>query len=178
MVLLLYFLIFEKDYRSESKTEKATLVTNVVITTFAVIVIGLSFVLPIPHNKLLYITNMIVQISALVLAFLLYGSKFAPVKIPIFYNLSYNGLYIDKFYDFISTKVYAKICKLSNCVDKLIFDGGVSFATLTTRVTSWLISRMQSGHIQSYLAYSLVLLAVVFVGLMFAYSFLINTVGG
>lgn len=71
-------------------------------------------------------------------------------------------------------KLYYMVSKVCSFVDKYIVDGLVILAGLNVRACSWMFSKMQTGNFQSYLAYSVVFLAIVFAGLMFAYTAILN----
>ena len=110
----------------------------------------------------------------LLLAWIFYNTKIKPIKIPILYQLSYNRFYIDNFYNFIAERIYYIICRVCYFVDKYFVDGVVKLSAFGVRGTSWVFSKMQTGNFQSYLAYSLIFLAFIFAGLMFAYTIIIT----
>lgn len=185
----LYFRVFEGEYRGENIPHKPHFILNfsVLILALATALIGM-----LSHGSIqeyLAWANTFVQcqkcvnplfisISVAVLgvltAFVFYNTKVRPIKIPLFYQLSNNKFYIDDFYNFLSKKVYYIITRTSAITDKYVVDGFVNFMVLVTRSISWIFSKMQTGNFQSYLAYSVVFLALIFTSLMLAYSLILQ----
>ena len=193
-----YFMVFEGNFKGENEPHKSNFVLNLcvsILATFTVLVGALThanfekfiqFGSEIPQT-LKAVDPMFISISValmgLLLAFIFYNTKVKPIKIPGLYQLSYNKFYIDNLYDFISGKLYYVVSRLCAFVDKHIVDGLVILSALGVRATSWIFSKMQTGNFQSYLAYSVAFLAIVFAGLMFAYTLIIqysllSTAGG
>lgn len=184
-----YFVVFEGPYKGENVPHKTSNILNISISILAIftiligclthnsfenfVQIGNASLLEPKHVNPAFISISVALLGAL-LAWILYNTKAKPFKIPALYQLSYNKLYIDKVYNFISEKIYYIFSKICSFVDKYIVDGLVILAALNVRACSWVFSRMQTGNFQSYLAYSVVFLAIVFAGLMFAYTMIIN----
>lgn len=183
-----YFVVFEGEYKGESEPKKSNLILNLSISILAIftVLVGLlihggfeNFLLfnSIPQSAKFVnpvYASISVAVVGLILAVLIYGTKFKPKKVPVLYQLSYNKFYIDNLYDFLAQKVYRRMSELCNFVDKFVVDGAVVVVTLSVRAYSWVLSRMQTGNFQSYLAYAAVFLAIVFSGLMFAYTAIIQ----
>lgn len=185
-----YFVVFEGDFRSKSTPEKPGFILNLSILILTIFTVLLGTLTHSNFKKFINFGNEISQVTKVVnplfisisialigalFAFIFYNTKVKPIKIPFLYQLSYNKFYIDNFYDnLISKRLYYVISKISAFFDKYIVDGFVILAGFNTRVFSWIFSKMQTGNFQSYLAYSMIFLAIIFAGLMFAYTAIIN----
>lgn len=184
-----YFLVFEGEYRGSHHPHNSNFILNLCIGTLALATItigyythsnftkfiqaGQSFVHSVAHFNPVYLSIGVAS-TGFVLAFILYNTKIKPISLPVLYKLSFNRFYIDNFYDFIAKRIYYIISRFCSLFDKYVIDGLVKFTTLVVRSTSWVFSRMQTGNFQSYLVYSAVFLAVVFAGLMFAYTLIVK----
>lgn len=191
-----YFMVFEGEFKGSTIPHKSNFILNLCISILAICTI---FIGCLTHNwfeqfiqfgsniaqsvkfvnsHLILFSSLSVAFVGTLLAFILYNTKIkstsASIKIPILYNLSYNKLYIDNFYDFISKRLYDIASKICAFVDKYIIDGLVILYALNVRAFSWIFSKMQTGNFQSYLAYSAIFLAIIIAGLMFAYTIIIN----
>jgi len=183
-----YFLVFEGKFKGENAPHKPSFVLNFSISVLAVFSIFIGFLVNHSFEKFVEIggnttqTNIFnpafisisVSLMGLLLAWIFYNTKIKPIKIPILYQLSYNRFYIDNFYNFIAERIYYIICRVCYFVDKYFVDGVVKLSAFGVRGTSWVFSKMQTGNFQSYLAYSLIFLAFIFAGLMFAYTIIIT----
>ncbi len=183
-----YFLVFEGEFKSEKIPHKPSFILNLSISILAVFTVVLGFLVSEHFEKFIQITTTIPQkhlvnpvfislsvaIVGFLFAWIFYNTRVKPIKIPILYQLSYNKFYIDKFYDFLSVKLYHGISKICAVFDKYVVDGVVILTGLNVRGLSWIFSKMQTGNFQSYLAYAVVFLAFVFAGLMLAYTLIIN----
>lgn len=184
-----YFMVFEGKYRGSSIPQKTTFTLNLSISILAIFTL---FIGALTHNNFeqfihfgfnipqsaklvnpLFISISVALIGAL-FAFIFYNSRVKAFKVKGLYELSYNRFYIDNFYDFLSKKLYYVFAKICDIVDKYVVNGLVIAAALSVRACSWVFSKMQTGNFQSYLAYSVVFLAIVFAGLMFAYTLIIQ----
>lgn len=184
-----YFMVFEGDFRGSTNPLKSNFVLDFSISVLAILTISvgclthksfgnfLQYGISIPQSvKLvnpLFLSISIALIGAL-FAYLFYNTRVKAFKIKGLYQLSYNRFYIDNFYDFLSTKIYYVFAKISGVFDKYIIDGLVTLSALNVRACSWVFSKMQTGNFQSYLAYSVIFLAIVFTGLMLAYTMIIQ----
>lgn len=184
-----YFVVFEGNFRGETIPKKPAFVLNFSITTLAIVTVVLGGLINKGFDGFIQFGNKIAQtpiivnpmcislsiaLLGFVLAFILYNTKNKAFKLPIFYKLSYNKLYIDDFYNFIAVKLFGRFSQLIGFIDKYVVDGIVVFIALIIRAFSWILSKMQTGNFQSYLAYSAIFLAIIFTGLMFAYTMIIN----
>lgn len=184
-----YFVVFEGEFRGEHEPHKPHFILNFSISVLAIFTAIIGFLIHGNFEKFIKFGNTIQQIpeivnpvlislcvalSGLLLAWVFYNTKVKPIKLPGLYKLSYNKFYIDNFYDFISEKLYYLAAKICAFIDKYFVDGLVILAGLNVRACSWVFSKLQTGNFQSYLAYAVVFLAIIFSGLMFAYTIIIN----
>lgn len=185
-----YFLVFEGEQKSQHIPEKPPFVLNFSISILAICTVLIGYLTHNGFEKFIQIGNVIPQavikpvnpafislavaLTGALFAFVFYNTKVKTFKIPGLYQLSYNKFYIDNFYDFIAEKLYYIASKICYVVDKYLVDGLVILAALNVRACSWVFSKMQTGNFQSYLAYSVIFLAIVFAGLMFAYTLIIS----
>lgn len=183
-----YFVVFEGDFKGENSPPTPNLILNFSVSILAIFTVGIGlagshfekfiqFGTSISQTQKVvnpfFISISVALIGAL-LAWVFYNTKIKAIKIPGLYQLSYNRFYIDNFYNFISEKVYYATSKFCAFIDKYLIDGLVILAAFNVRACSWVLAKMQTGNFQSYLAYSVVFLAIVFAGLMFAYTMIIN----
>jgi proton-translocating NADH-quinone oxidoreductase chain L len=184
-----YFVVFEGEYKGESVPAKASWVVNTSIIVPAIFTIMLGFLINDSFKKIISYANntilahttfnlaavsVIIALIGLLLAIIFYNTKIKAKKIPILYNLSYNRFYIDNFYDFLSNRIYYIFAKICQFIDKHVIDGLVALSALIVRSFSWLFAKAQTGNFQSYLAYGVVYLAIIFAVLMFAYTLIID----
>lgn len=184
-----YFVVFEGKYRGSIDPHKSNIILNFCIAFLALCTI---FIGALTHKAFEeFIKNALVTsqnahafnplfvsigigLTGIVFAWICYGTKIKTAKIPVLYQLSSNRFYIDNFYDFLSRRLYDIFARICAFVDKYIVDGLVILSTLITRAFSWVFSKMQTGNFQSYLAYSVVFIAIAISGLMLAYTIIIN----
>lgn len=184
-----YFVVFEGEYRGNVPPGKTHPILNVSISILATFTLLLGCLTHNNFAKFIQLGNVVAQSEAHInpvfisisvaligvsFAFLLYNTKIKAIKIPVLYKLSYNKLYIDNLYNFIAEKIYYYFSKLCFIFDKYIINGFVVLSGLSVRAYSWVFAKMQTGNFQSYLAYAVVFMAIVFTGLMFAYTIIIN----
>lgn len=185
-----YFVVFEGDFKGSTQPHKPAFILNFSISILAIFTVLLGSLTHSSFEKFIQFGNSIPQVAktvnpffisisvaliGILFAWIFYNTKVKPFTPRGLYQLSYNKFYIDNFYDdFISRKIYYVISKLCALVDKYVVDGLVVLAGFNVRVFSWIFSKMQTGNFQSYLAYTVAFLAVVFAGLMFAYTMIIN----
>lgn len=184
-----YFVVFEGEFKGSSEPIKPHFTTNFSIAVLAVFTMVLGC---LTHDKIEQfikfsanaihsikefnplVVSISVALAGIILAWIFYNTKVKPVAVPILYKLSYNKLYIDNFYDYLSEKIYYVAARTCFFIDKHIVDGLVVLSGLIVRSLSWIFSKMQTGNFQSYLAYSAAFLAIIMAVLMFAYTIIIN----
>lgn len=187
-----YFVVFEGEFRgshSPHLSKLSTFILNLCISILAIFTVLIGALTHSGFEKFiqfgasvsqttkivnpLFISISVALIGAL-FAFIFYNTKVKPFKIHGLYQLSYNKFYIDNFYDFIANKLYYIASKICAFVDKYLIDGIVILSAISVRASSWVFSKMQTGNFQSYLAYSVIFLAIFFAGLMFAYTMIVQ----
>ena len=141
-------------------------------------------------------------ITAWIFVYLLYIKNWF-IKIPLVYQLAYNGFFLDYLYTKIITRVYQKVCSISNWVDLNIFANytllikssnlGVKTASIiehsvmnksvqliekSFKYLSQKHKQAQSGNIQRYNAYAFMIITAILTFLILAYTAIINYIGG
>ena len=164
-----YFNIFEGEKRFDIDIKSPDILMNLPPCFLAIMAILLWFVLPKSGDILFIIISYLIAITAIFLAYVIYTNKTLLKKIPVFFDLSYNTLYIEDFYAQI-VKIYKKLAKFLYYIDKYVFDGISYMSSLQVRLTSWVFSKMQTGNVQSYLAYSLFVIMIGFGGIILVYN--------
>lgn len=183
-----YFVVFEGDYRGDVQPHKSTSIFNFSVGALALFTVSVGYLAKDSFKSFIHfglgviqghtVNPVFISISVALVGFLFawifYNTRVRPIKIPVLYQFSLNRFYIDNLYDFLSKRVYYIVSKFCSIFDKYLVDGLVNLTALNVRATSWVFSKMQTGNFQSYLTYSLVVLAFVFAGLMLAYTIIIN----
>lgn len=184
-----YFVVFEGDFRGSGTPNKSNFILNTSISILALFTVGLGYFIHNNFGQFIQfgtsipqatnnINSLFISISVALIgflfAFIFYNTKVKTIKLPVLYQLSYNKFYIDNFYDFLSKRLYYIVSKISSFIDNYILDGLVILAAFNTRVFAWVFSKMQTGNFQSYLAYSVIFLAIVVAGLMFVYTLIVQ----
>lgn len=187
-----YFMVFEGEFRGSTTPHKSPFILNLCISILAIFTVFIGALTHINFEKfiqfgtdvsqsaklvnthLLAVISISIALVGSLFAFIFYNTKIKSIKIPVLYKLSYNKFYIDNFYDFLSKRLYYIASKICAFADKYIVDGLVVLAAMNVRAFSWVFSKMQTGNFQSYLAYSVIFLAIIISGLMFAYTIIIN----
>lgn len=184
-----YFLVFEGEYRGSHEPHKTPVILNICILILAILTILIGALTHAKFEDYIQVGTIIKQVNVsfnpvfislfvgtlgIFLAYIFYNTKIKPKKLSGFYELSYNKFYIDNFYDFLSQRVYYTFARITAFIDKYIIDGIVIFSALCVRSFSWVLSKLQTGNFQSYLAYSVVFIASIMVTLMFAYTIIVQ----
>lgn len=184
-----YFMVFEGEYKGSSLPHKPGFILNFSISILAIFTLTLGYLAHNNFEKFIQLGSDIAQgeklinplfisisvaLAGTILAWIFYNSRVKPIKIPMLYQLSYNRFYIDEIYKFITDRVYYLVSRFCAIFDKYVINGLVVLSALSVRACSWIFSRLQTGNFQSYLAYSATFLAIVFAGLMFAYTVIIH----
>jgi len=139
-----------------------------------------------------------VALSAWICVCILY-LKNAFRKIPLIYQLTFEGFYLDKFYTTFCVKIYELTAKfftlieerifanykplifISNCgvktsnfIENNIMNGSVKLITNLTKKISEFDIKAQSGNIQTYNAYAFIIITAILIGLIYGYSAIIT----
>lgn len=184
-----YFVVFEGEFRGRSDIGKSHFIPNLSVLILAISTILIGALVHNDFGKFIQFGNIMPQVAktanplfisisvalvGLFCAWFFYNTRVKPIALRGLYELSYNRFYIDNLYNFISEKFYYFVSKLCAFVDKYLVDGLVALTAYSVRAFSWVFSKMQTGNFQSYLAYAVVFLAMVFAGLMLTYTMIIN----
>lgn len=169
-----YFYIFEGENRNESPNDFKVpdINLNIIVGIFAIAIIFLWFIFPKSQDMLFKVISYIIGITAISVAYLVYASKGVIRKIPFAFELSYNGFYLDNIYLSIA-KGYRKLSRMAYLIDKYILDAISYLFVLNVRVVSWILSKIQTGKVQSYLSYALLLIMLCFGGLLLIYNLIV-----
>lgn len=189
-----YIMVFEGEKHNDLIPQKIpfTLNLSIILLTVLTVVVGYllkynlsvfdsySVLLPQVLSEFPHLIAYCVIIFALVCVFAKSYLNYSFYIPKFLYNLSYNKFYIDEIYEYIANRVYSAVCSFCDFVDNYIIDGAVNLCVIVSRSFAWAFSKMQSGIFQSYIAYGILVIAILFAMLMCAYSLIINygLVGG
>ena len=106
------------------------------------------------NYEILFALSLIIIVIGVLLAFVLYynGIK-EKIKISFirkFRKFAQQGLYFNKFYEFLIEKLFLKITRYAYLFDKYLVDGVVNFWGLCVQVKSKFLLFWQNGNILSY----------------------------
>ena len=168
----LYVHIFEGEPKSDITLRKVPLLLNIVPVVFSVFVILLWCVLPKSGNFIVASINYFVGILAALLLYFAFKYNKLFDKLKWLRSLSYNAFYVEDFVSFV-VNIFDNICKFIVNVERVIFNGIVYIFALFARLFALLLSKFQTGNIQTYLSYSLLIIMLSFGGVMVVYSLII-----
>ena len=140
-------------------------------------------------------------LTAWIVVYILYNRE-AFWKVPLLYPLSFNGFYLDKFYNTFCVRIYEIFSNFLYWIDKNVFgnykllilsaksgvkvadfvenkimDGSVRFLTDACRKLSVADKIAQSGNVQRYNAYAFIIITSILTSLIFAYAVIITYLG-
>lgn len=167
----LYYYVFEGEPKFEGQL-KSNPWYNAPIVGFAVLVIVLFFCLPHMHNGKFSLLSILISLSGIILGILCYHTEKPLPRIPILYDLSVNNLYVNQLYAFISKTLFAAVAKIFNSFEVFVLDGAVGLVAFLARIKSWILNRLQTGNVQSYLSYSFIIISLLFTLFIVVYSLL------
>lgn len=169
-----YFYIFEGESRAkvEFKFKEPDVILNIIVRIFAITIIFLWFIFPKSQNLLFKVVTYIIGISAISTSYLIYVNRGVIRKIPVIFDISYNGFYIDNIYSGL-VNGYNKMSRIAYLIDKYFFDAISYLFVLNIRFFSWILSKLQTGNVQSYLAYSLLIIMLCFGALLLIYNLIV-----
>ena len=141
-------------------------------------------------------------LTAWICVYILYRKK-AFWKVPLLYQLAYNGFYLDSFYTKTCIKIYELVAKACSCFDKNVFanyrpvvfisktgvkisnfietkvmNGTVDLVSRFIKKSSILDKKAQTGNIQRYNAYAFIIITMILVCLIYGYIAMITYIGG
>ena len=108
-----------------------------------------------PHNQDIdflekYLT-MIVSLSGIVLAYIIYGLKLA-IKVPLLYHILFNGYYFDCIYNILFVKSFNLLSKIFySLFDNKIIDSIPNAIVAIINITGKGLKALHSGNIQTYI---------------------------
>lgn len=169
-----YFYIFEGENKSEesSKFKTPDVILNIIVGIFAITIIFLWFILPKSQDLLFKVITYIIGISAITISYLVYANRGVIRKIPVIFDISYNGFYLDNIYSGV-VKGYKRLSRIAYLIDKYVFDAISYLFALNIRFFSWVLSKLQTGKVQSYLSYALLIIMLCFGGLLLIYNLIV-----
>lgn len=169
-----YFYIFEGENKSDeySKFKTPDVILNIIVGIFAIIIIFLWFIFPKSQDLLFKVITYIIGISAIAISYLVYPNRGVIRKVPVIFNISYNGFYLDNIYSGV-VKGYKRLSRIAYLIDKYVFDAISYLFALNIRFFSWILSKLQTGKVQSYLSYALLIIMLCFGGLLLIYNLIV-----
>lgn len=169
-----YFYIFEGENKSEedSKFKTPDFILNIIVGIFAITIIFLWFIFPKSQDLLFKVITYIIGISAIAISYLVYANRGVIRKIPVIFDISYNGFYLDNIYSGV-VKGYKRLSRIAYLIDKYVFDAISYLFALNIRFFSWILSKLQTGKAQSYLSYALLIIMLCFGGLLLIYNLIV-----
>lgn len=174
-----YFMIFEGSQRCEMEICDEKTMKPMIVSVFILIVpmcllmfCGGYFykIIIYSHVIQLHKINIIVLLSSILVSGL--GAYIAYIfyKNGLFLSEKYNrcnkfmSSFIDDVYGVCIVRPFKVISELLSAFDKHILCGIVNLTAFFTRVKSYVISKLQTGNVQSYIAY-----AILFTGIISAF---------
>ena len=167
-----YFYLFEGENKSNNQFKTPDVILNVIIGIFAIIIIFLWFIFPKSQDLLFKVITYIIGISAIAISYLVYANRGVIRKIPVMFDISYNGFYLDNIYLGV-VKGYKRLSRIAYLIDKYVFDAISYLFALNIRFFSWILSKLQTGKVQSYLSYALLIIILCFGGLLLIYNLIV-----
>ena len=169
-----YFYIFECENKSDeySKFKTPDVILNIIVGIFAIIIIFLWFIFPKSQDLLFKVITYIIGISAIAISYLVYANRGVIRKVPVIFDISYNGFYLDNIYSGV-VKGYKRLSRIAYLIDKYVFDAISYLFALNIRFFSWILSKLQTGKVQSYLSYALLIIMLCFGGLLLIYNLIV-----
>lgn len=169
-IFRLYFIVFEGKTEASENAQKVSkgLIIPTILMTFFIVILGFFF--PHLNDIKTEILPVIIELLGLITAFVLFRKSNNLIKLPILYNLSYNALYIDNFYNYLAKNIYSSITETFNFIETYVYDGFVAVIVFLVKLKSWVCSKLQTGNIQSYISYSFLILAALFTIFCVVYS--------
>ncbi len=169
-----YFYIFEGENKIDeySKFKTPDVILNIIVGIFAIIIIFLWFIFPKSQDLLFKVITYIIGISAIAISYLVYANRGVIRKVPVIFDISYNGFYMDNIYSGV-VKGYKRLSRIAYLIDKYVFDAISYLFALNIRFFSWILSKLQTGKVQSYLSYALLIIMLCFGGLLLIYNLIV-----
>ena len=181
-----YMLIFEGDKNYEEENTEFLLPEKISVWALALPTAVLGLIIS-PKFYLLFdvasknqlslkglVIYFVINLSAIILSFVLFKlnklSNIIPYQISRYFE---EGFIINIIYKFFLKYVYEVICKIIDFVDKYLIRGAIKVLGLLIKLFAVIISKMQTGNVQSYLLGSLLGILTA-IGLVVFYYFKIK----
>lgn len=160
-----YFLIFtgEKPETKQAR-DKSMSIALALLTIFIIIPIMLAFTI---HYSAICAIAILINLFAMLTAYFSYKCN----KIPLQKNLlifAEKELFLPIIYEKIGN-FFLVLCNIVNLFDKFVINNFVELTAKISQSISQKISKLQNGNIQSYISYSIFIIAMIFILLLFIY---------
>ena len=194
----MFFTVFIQD-NSDTKPEKVPPLMNLSLIILAIGLISLSFL----ESYKFYDFTFLIPIFIFIICGFIYYKKRNLYKIPLLYNLSYNGFFADKllYYVFVKpfnlfvylfnlkeicinkfyellVKIFYFVVNVLNFIEQYIMEQIIGQSVKTTKKLSVAFSKLQNGNFQSYINYSLVIISIAIVCLLIIYKIMYSGING
>jgi len=173
------------------------------ISTLGLLILNIGFYIYIRnHSEYTIAEPFWAALTAWICVYFLFIKKLF-WKVPILYPLTFNGFYLDSFYNNVLVKIYDWISKICNFIDTRIFanyklpiwtaktgvktvnwiensimNNSINFIESSFKEASLLDSKIQTGNIQKYNAYAFIIITAILTCLILAYTLIISFIGG
>ncbi len=145
-----YFKIFEGEKTEVNPVKEKTMLTALAVLSVFVIIPGFMF--KITNFDKYCIIAVAAGLFALFTAYSVCKNR--KLVSGFLYNLSFNELYLPVIYKKIGS-LFCGIYSIFDFIDKYIIDGIIYLIVQINKLFSRLISKLQNGNIQTYIAYSI-----------------------
>lgn len=197
-IIRIAFVIFQKHSIEKKVPNKYE-----IISVFGLLFANIIFYIYLHKNVEYQIAESFwAALTSAIVVYVLY-LKNAFWKVPLLYQLSLNGFYLDKFYTKICAGAYETFCKFCNLIDLKVLgnyspliwtgkvgvkfvdwietnliNGAVTFVANIFGKISEFNKRAQNGNIQRYNAYAFAIITLVLIGFVIGYYLIISIIGG
>jgi len=186
-----YFMIFEGEKRNNAVCNDTpfAMKISIIVLMLLTVIVGYLFVkigfekfinpfgpdlIIVHHNMILFASLIAAGMAILLSAFVVFRGKSTSFLPPVLYKLSCNKFYIDEINQFWIQKVFVRICDIVEFIDRNIIDGIVKLIALVTRGFAYIVSKLQNGNVQTYLAYSVFVIGSVLLTVVMFYFWLLK----
>lgn len=179
-----YFMIFEGSQRCDmevcSEKSMQPMIISVCILIvpmcllmflgnyFHKVIVYSHFIVAHKINIFVLLISLLVSGLGLYLAYLFY-------KKGIFLSEKYNrynkfiGSFFDDIYNVCIVRPFTVFSELLSIFDKYVISGFIKFVAFLTKLKAYLISKIQTGNVQSYIAYAILFTGIVSALVVFVY---------
>ena len=175
-----YLLIFESENKNDKENKDFVIHWPVKISVFTLLlpVLILGPIINKSFNSLFDITlktnlslkglGLFITINVLswIFAIILFKLGKLPLLPDKFYKFSKEGFFVSRIYNALGEYIYKPLCKFINIIDKYIIGGIEKAVSILIKICAVLVSKMQTGNLQSYLLEA-------FIGIIAAVGFIV-----